>query len=170
MLGRTDPNPAAQGGGCKADQLADHRRCVLRRQRAVVGGPQQFQRRRCGLGERIAMDALDHRPMLSAFSLSYLVILPVGGWIADQIGPRRTLAGAMAGWSLWVLLTPIAPTVLWLTATFRVLLGVFEAPYIPAIAAAVARAIPSGAKRGRFAAFISRVRSSARQSACSLPA
>jgi MFS family permease len=35
--------------------------------------------------------------MLSAFSLGYLVIQPIGGWIADQIGPRRTLAGRMAG-------------------------------------------------------------------------
>ena len=92
--------------------------------------------------------------MLSAFSLGYLVIQPIGGWIADQNGPRRTLAGTMAGWSLWVLLTPLAPTVLWLTATFRVLLGAFEAPYIPASVAAVSRAIPSRARRGRFAAFM----------------
>src|SRR5580700_11293495 len=92
--------------------------------------------------------------MLSAFSLGYLILQPVGGWIADRFGPRRTLAGAMAGWSVWVLLTPIAPTVLWLTATFRVLLGAFEGPYIPASIAAVARAIPSSARRGRFAAFM----------------
>src|SRR6201987_603555 len=92
--------------------------------------------------------------MLSACSLGYLVLQPIGGWIADQIGPRRTLAGAMAGWSLWVLLTPLAPTILWLTATFRVLLGAFEAPYIPASIAAVSRAIPSRSRRGRFAAFM----------------
>jgi ACS family glucarate transporter-like MFS transporter len=92
--------------------------------------------------------------MLSAFSLGYLILQPVGGWIADKVGARRTLAGSMAGWSLWVLLTPIAPTVLWLTAAFRVLLGAFEAPYIPASAAAVARAIPSVSKRGRFSAFV----------------
>jgi MFS family permease len=92
--------------------------------------------------------------MLSAFSLGYLILQPVGGWIADKAGPRRTLAGAMAGWSIWVLLTPIAPTVLWLTALFRVLLGAFEGPYIPASIAAVARAIPSIAKRGRFSAFV----------------
>jgi MFS family permease len=92
--------------------------------------------------------------MLSAFSLGYLILQPVGGWIADKFGPRRTLAGAMAGWSVWVLLTPIAPSVLWLTATFRVLLGAFEGPYIPASVAAVARAIPSISRRGRFAAFV----------------
>jgi ACS family glucarate transporter-like MFS transporter len=44
--------------------------------------------------------------------------------------------------------------VLWLTATFRVLLGAFEAPYIPASVAAVARAIPSISRRGRFSAFV----------------
>jgi MFS family permease len=92
--------------------------------------------------------------MLSAFSLGYLILQPVGGWIADKAGPRRTLAGAMAGWSVWVLLTPIAPAVLWLTATFRVLLGAFEGPYIPASVAAVSRAIPAIDKRGRFAAFV----------------
>lgn len=92
--------------------------------------------------------------MLSAFSLGYLILQPVGGYVADKVGARRALAGSMAGWSLWVLLTPVAPTVLWLTATFRVLLGAFEAPYIPASVAAVARAIPSVAKRGRFSAFV----------------
>lgn len=92
--------------------------------------------------------------MFSMFSLGYLILQPVGGWIADKFGPRRTLAGAMAGWSVWVLLTPIAPTVLWLTALFRVLLGAFEAPYIPASVAAVARAIPSISRRGRFSAFV----------------
>jgi MFS family permease len=92
--------------------------------------------------------------MLSAFSLGYLILQPVGGWIADKAGARRTLAGSMAGWSVWVLLTPVAPTVLWLTASFRVLLGAFEGPYIPASVAAVARAIPQITKRGRFSAFV----------------
>ena len=92
--------------------------------------------------------------MLSAFSLGYLILQPVGGWIADKAGSRRTLAGSMAGWSVWVLLTPIAPSVLWLTATFRVLLGAFEGPYIPASVAAVARAVPDISKRGRFSAFV----------------
>src|ERR1700733_10119021 len=92
--------------------------------------------------------------MLSAFSLGYLIMQPIGGWIADKAGARRTLAGSMALWSLAVLMTPIAPTVLWLTAAFRVLLGAFEGPYIPASVAAVALAISSATRRGRFAAFV----------------
>ena len=92
--------------------------------------------------------------MLSAFSLGYMVMQPAGGWIADRFGARRTLSGTMTGWSVAVLLTPLAPGVLWVTASFRVLMGLFEAPYIPASASAVARAIPNNARRGRFSAFM----------------
>ncbi len=92
--------------------------------------------------------------MLSAFSLGYLIMMPLGGWLTDRLGPRRTLGGCMAGWSLWVLLTPIAPAMIWLTAMFRVLLGAFEAPYIPGSSAAVARAISADHRRGRFGAFV----------------
>jgi MFS family permease len=105
--------------------------------------------------------------MLSASSLGYLVMQPLGGWIADHAGPRRTLAGAMAGWSFWVLLTPIAPTVLWLTAIFRMLLGAFEAPYIPATAAAVARPSPPMRSAEGLLHSCSRARSSGPQLAYS---
>lgn len=92
--------------------------------------------------------------MLSAFSLGYLVMQPIGGALADKFGPRRSVAACVAGWSLWVLATPLAPAVLGVTATFRVLLGMFEAPYIPATASAIARAVPAEARRGKFAAFM----------------
>jgi MFS family permease len=92
--------------------------------------------------------------MLSAFSLGYLIMQPLGGWLADRIGPRRTISVSMAGWSLWVLLTPLAPAILWLTAAFRVLLGMSETPYIPGIVAAIAKAVPSDTRRGRFNAFM----------------
>jgi MFS family permease len=92
--------------------------------------------------------------VLAGFSLGYLILQPVGGWVADRFGPRKTIAGSMAGWSFWVLVTPLAPSLPWLTASFRVLLGAFEGPYIPATAAAVARAVPSDAQRGKFAAFM----------------
>src|SRR6201987_6246141 len=50
--------------------------------------------------------------MLSAFSLGYLVIQPIGGWIAGQNGPRRTLAGAMGGWVVLGLFMPLGRPVL----------------------------------------------------------
>jgi MFS family permease len=154
MLGRTDPNPAAQGGGAKPISWPITVGAFFAGSVLLWADRSNFSVAAAAWAKESEWTPSTIGLMLSAFSLGYLVIQPVGGWIADQIGPRRTLAGAMAGWSLWVLLTPIAPTVLWLTATFRVLLGAFEAPYIPASAAAVARAIPSGAKRGRFAAFM----------------
>ncbi len=92
--------------------------------------------------------------MLSAFSLGYLIMMPIGGWLTDRLGPRRTLGGCMAGWSIWVLCTPLAPSVIWLTAMWRVLLGAFEAPYIPGSSAAVARAVSADTRRGRFGAFV----------------
>ena len=92
--------------------------------------------------------------MLSMFSLGYLIMMPLGGLLTDYIGPRRTLASSMAGWSLWVLCTPIAPAIIWLTALWRILLGAFEAPYITGSSAAVARAVSADSRRGKFGALV----------------
>jgi MFS family permease len=92
--------------------------------------------------------------LLSAFSLGYLVMQPIGGWIADKLGPRKAFAISCSGWSLAQLLTPIAPGMLGVTATFRVLLGIAESPFIPATAASVALAIPEEKRRGGFSAFM----------------
>ncbi|HTH97962.1 MAG TPA: MFS transporter [Stellaceae bacterium] len=92
--------------------------------------------------------------MLSAFSLGYLLLQPFGGLLADKLGPRRGLTLSLAGSSFWVLLTPLAPTVLWLTSLFRVLLGASETAYIPSIVSAISRAVPADTQRGRYSAFM----------------
>lgn len=92
--------------------------------------------------------------MLSTFQFGYWLMQPLGGWLSDKVGPRRMLGASAGGWSLFTLLTPIAPTVLWLTGTFRVLLGITEAPFLPSTASAVARAVPTRLQRGRYNAFI----------------
>ena len=92
--------------------------------------------------------------LLSAFSLGYLVMQPVGGWIADRLGPRKAFAISCSSWSLAQLLTPIAPALIGVTATFRVLLGIAESPFIPATAAAVAKAIPEENRRAGYSAFM----------------
>lgn len=92
--------------------------------------------------------------MLSAFSFGYLIAMPFGGVIVDRVGPRRVLAAACGGWSLFCLLTPLAPGLLWLTGAFRTLLGASEAPFLPATTAAVSLAIPRASRRGMFVAFI----------------
>ena len=92
--------------------------------------------------------------LFSAFSLGYLVLQPLGGWVSDRLGPRRTLAAACGGWSVSVLLVPWAPSALWLTGFLRTLLGLFEAPFFPAATAAVARAVPERHRRGRYSGLI----------------
>lgn len=91
--------------------------------------------------------------LLSAFSFGYWLMQPIGGWLTDRIGPKQMLGYSMLGRSLCTLLTPIAPTVLWLTGGIRAMLGAVEAPFIPATAAAVARAVPSRTMRGKYYAF-----------------
>src|SRR5487761_2355552 len=41
--------------------------------------------------------------MLSAFSFGYLFMQPVGGWIADRFGPRKTIGASIFLWSFWEL-------------------------------------------------------------------
>jgi MFS family permease len=92
--------------------------------------------------------------ILSAFSFGYMLMQPFGGWIADRFGPRRAFWASCAGWSFWVLLTPIAPAMTGLVAAFRALLGIFESPFTPAYMAAASRAIPSDKRRAKFMAFM----------------
>src|SRR5271163_1519208 len=154
MPGRTDPNPAAQGGAAKPISWPITVGAFFAGSVLLWADRTNFSVAAAAWAKEYGWTPSTIGLMLSAFSLGYLIMQPIGGWIADRFGSRRTLAGAMAGWSIWVLLTPVAPTVLWLTATFRVLLGAFEGPYIPASVAAVARAIPSITRRGRFSAFV----------------
>jgi MFS family permease len=72
---------------------------------------------------------------------------PFGGWIGDRIGPRKTIALTCAGWSFWVLLTPLAVMSQGLMVAFRALLGIFEAPYTAGYLVAVGTAIPSENRR-----------------------
>jgi MFS family permease len=92
--------------------------------------------------------------LLSAFSLGYLVMQPFGGLIADRLGPRRAFAISCSTWSVAQLLTPLAPGMLWVTGTFRALLGITESPFIPATAAAVAMAIPEEKRRAGYGTFM----------------
>jgi ACS family glucarate transporter-like MFS transporter len=92
--------------------------------------------------------------LLSAFSLGYLVMQPFGGWVADRIGPRRAFAASCAGWSFWVLLTPLAPALVWLTAAFRALLGVFESPFSFSYMVAASKAVPAEKHRAKNMLFM----------------
>ena len=92
--------------------------------------------------------------MLSAFSFGYMLLQPLGGYLSDRLGPKKMIAYSCGGWSLFTLLTPLAPAVIWLTGSFRALLGIFEAPFNPAITTAVSQYIPEQSKRGTYMAFL----------------
>ena len=92
--------------------------------------------------------------MLSAFSFGYLFMQPVGGWIADRFGPRKTIGASIFLWSFWELLTPLAPAMLAVTGAFRALLGMSEAAYVPGMVVAISKSIPEDHRRGRFMTFL----------------
>jgi ACS family glucarate transporter-like MFS transporter len=92
--------------------------------------------------------------LLSAFSLGYLLLQPLGGHLSDRLGTRRMVAASCAAWSLFTLLTPLVASALWLLGACRALLGIGEAPFFPATATAIARAVPEQARRARYSGLI----------------
>jgi sugar phosphate permease len=92
--------------------------------------------------------------MGSVFSLAYGVSQPFGGYIVDKFGTKKMTAFCCVGWSVFTLLTPVAPAILWLTGVIRALTGVFEGPFMSAMNRTVARGVPDKAKRGRYSAIL----------------
>jgi predicted MFS family arabinose efflux permease len=87
--------------------------------------------------------------LASAFSLSYLVVTPLAGAVADRLGARRTLSAAILAWSAVSMLHALVPSFAALLV-LRVLLGLTEAPSFPSAAQTVRRALP---RDDRSAAF-----------------
>ncbi|MBS0394356.1 MAG: MFS transporter [Proteobacteria bacterium] len=87
--------------------------------------------------------------VLSAFYVGYLLFQVAGGVLARRFGGKRVLAGAVAWWSLFTLLTPLAAagSVALLLAA-RVGLGLGEAVLMPASYELFGRWVPA-AERGR---------------------
>ena len=79
--------------------------------------------------------------LTSAFAASYLVCAPPAGWLADRLGARRVLAGAVIVWSIVAAAHGLAGTFLSLVL-LRVALGLTESPTFPAATQAIRRALP----------------------------
>lgn len=92
--------------------------------------------------------------LLSAFLLSYALLQIPGGWLADRFGARDVLFAAVLWWSLFTMLTALAPnlplarwfTVAWSFAIVRFLVGAGEASSQPSINKIVAAWSGSGSR------------------------
>lgn len=87
--------------------------------------------------------------VLACFGAGAVVSQPLGGWLADQHGPRRTLIWGMVGSAGTVALIPFAGS-LASVAGCVTLYGVAVDVYRPALAALVVRLVPD---RERVRAF-----------------
>lgn len=89
--------------------------------------------------------------VLSAFFWGFAISPLIGGWLADRFGGKRVLAVGALWWSIWTMLTPLAPGVVGFTV-FRSLLGLGEGVNAPAIQSLASRWFPLQ-ERTRAVAF-----------------
>lgn len=91
--------------------------------------------------------------ILGAFSLTYALFQAPWGAVADRLGTRRIIAGAIVAWSGFTALTALAAN---FAALFlvRLLFGVSEAAISPSIASAFGRFIAAGSRSTAFGIFL----------------
>jgi MFS family permease len=90
-----------------------------------------------GIGREFALDRTEMGLVLTVFFVAYAVFQLPGGFIADRLGTRPTVAIAMTMWSAFTALTGAATGYLALLAT-RFCFGVFEGIYPAAAMKAIA--------------------------------
>ncbi|MGG4496051.1 MFS transporter [Brevibacillus reuszeri] len=79
--------------------------------------------------------------ILSSFFLSYAIMQPIGGTLADKFGSRKVIIISVVGWSLFTILTGTAWSFLSLII-IRFLFGIGEGSYPSASSVAVAESFP----------------------------
>ncbi len=97
----------------------------------------------------------------SALLFAYMLFMTPGGWLADRIGPRGTLALMGFGSALFVALTGVvglvaqtASTTLLLLLVIRALMGAFTAPIYPASGRALLHWLPARQRAGANGAIM----------------
>ena len=78
--------------------------------------------------------------LFGAFYPSYVLVMPVTGWLADRYGAKRVLAAGITVWSLATLLTGFAGGFVSLLA-LRLMLGIGESVTFPCASKVLANAV-----------------------------
>lgn len=92
--------------------------------------------------------------VLSSFFIGYMSCQVPGGWLANRIGGKLTLAIAVIWWSVFTFLTPIAAAAsLPLLFVTRALMGAGEAGLFPSVFNLFSRWTPAS-QRSRFVALV----------------
>lgn len=96
--------------------------------------------------------------VLSAFFVGYLLLMLIGGALANRYGGRIVLGAAVIWWSLFTALTPAAALLsLPMLIAARVALGIGEAAVFPASINMIGRWVPSGARSRAVALLTSAI-------------
>ena len=107
------------------------------------------------MSKELGISAVEMGYLFSAFSWAYVVFLIPSGWLTDRFGSKKTMAAAIATWSVFTVcmgLVHFVGIIVPLLLGLRFLLGVAESPVGPASARVIAAWFPSS-ERGMAGAI-----------------
>jgi EmrB/QacA subfamily drug resistance transporter len=93
------------------------------------------------IARALAVAPLSMKSVLSSYSLSLAVFIPISGWMANRFGTRRVFGGAILLFALGSLLCGLARNIHWLVA-FRILQGCGGAMMVPVGRLTLVRTFP----------------------------
>jgi len=91
---------------------------------------------------------------VTVFAVTYMIVAPALGRLADRVGRRRVLGCCLAGFAAANLMTAMAPNFAWLLAA-RVIAGATTAGVSPSIYALVGESAPDGRRASWMAIAVS---------------
>jgi MFS transporter, ACS family, glucarate transporter len=159
----------AQEAGSASDSALrpTHVRWAVIGMLAVISGTTYMDRLNLGIAGKYIQDqyAFSDQTMgwiLSAFVLGYALFQVPSGWAGDRIGPRRMLTFAIVWWSVFTVLTALAPElplagwfgVAWSFAIVRFLIGMGESAAYPNSAKIVSYWSPAESRGVATSVFI----------------
>lgn len=107
------------------------------------------------MGKELGIGAVEMGYLFSVFSWAYVIFLVPSGWLSDRLGSKKSMAVAIAVWSVFTVcmgLVHFVGMVIPLLLGLRFLLGVAESPVGPASTRVIAAWFPS-AERGMAGAI-----------------